>query len=48
MDVVEQATGYSPMIPNRLKATLLAPEKVNVLPNNFSVIRDFIVSKSSK
>ena len=42
--VVQGATGRPVMIPERLKQTLLAPEKVNVLPNDFSGVRDFIAS----
>jgi threonine synthase len=42
--VVQGATGRPVSIPERLKKTLQAPEKVNVLANNFEMVRDFIDS----
>jgi threonine synthase len=42
--VVQGATGKPVSIPERLQQVLLAPEKVNVLPNDFGVVRDFIHS----
>ncbi len=42
--VVQGATGKPVVVPERLKQTLLAPEKVNVLANDFGVVRDFIAA----
>jgi threonine synthase len=42
--VVQGATGKPVSIPERLQKALLAPEKVNVLANDFGVVRDFIAA----
>jgi threonine synthase len=42
--VVQGATGKPVSIPERLQQALLAPEKVNVLANDFGVVRDFIAA----
>ena len=42
--VVQGATDKPVHVPKRLQQILLAPEKVNVLANDFGVVRDFIAS----
>ena len=42
--VVQGATGKPVPVPARLQQALLAPEKVNVLANDFGVVRDFIAA----
>jgi threonine synthase len=42
--VVQSATGKPVVVPERLKQTLLAPEKVNVLANDFDGVRNFIAA----
>ncbi len=44
-DAVTQATGAPPALPERLARLLTLPEKLEVLPNNQSLIRQFISSR---
>jgi threonine synthase len=44
-DAVTQATGAPPPMPERLEQLLSLPEKLEILPNKLSLIRQFISSK---
>jgi threonine synthase len=41
-EIVQHATGINPEIPEKLLQILQAEEQVEVLPNNFAVVRQFI------
>jgi threonine synthase len=44
-DAVAQATGEKPPMPEGLKRVLELPEKLEILPNKLSLIRQFISSR---
>jgi threonine synthase len=44
-DAVTQATGAPPLLPEGLERLLSLPEKLEILPNNLSLIRQFISSR---
>lgn len=46
-DVVERATGVRPEMPERLAASLDRPKKSIPFPNQFSALREFLLSRKS-
>jgi len=44
-DAVTQATGTPPVLPEQLERLLALPEKLEILPNKLSLIRQFISSR---
>jgi threonine synthase len=44
-EAVREATGAPPVLPERLERLLTLPEKLDVLPNKLSLIRQFISSR---
>ena len=44
-DAVTQAIGTPPVLPEQLERLLALPEKLEILPNKLSLIRQFISSR---
>src|SRR5580658_8643045 len=46
--IVEQATGRRPVLPLHLQDLMTRPERINVIPNDFAAIRDFIAARARR
>lgn len=46
-DAVERATGKTPPLPPRLAGLYDGKERLDVLPNKFAAVRDYIVNRRS-
>jgi threonine synthase len=45
-DIVEQATGQTPVLPPHLQDLMTRPERINVVPNDLAAIRAFIAARA--
>jgi threonine synthase len=45
-DIVEQATGQTPVLPPHLQDLMNRPERINVVPNDLAAIRAFIAARA--
>jgi len=45
-DIVEQATGQTPVLPPHLQDLMTRPERINVVPNDLAAIRAFIEARA--
>ena len=47
-DVVEQATGVRPQLPEHVAAQLDRPERTETLPNDLVVVEEFVIGASPR
>jgi threonine synthase len=45
-EIVEQATGRKPELPDPLQDLMTRPERITIVPNDLSAIRSFIAARA--